>query len=64
MIIRIDGKPPGNSHYVVGCGFPGCLTLPDIAPANIALHKHIPVPLQDTSALNDTQNNHDDRDNQ
>jgi len=34
-----------------------------IAPADTALHKHKPVPL-DTSALNDTQYDHDDRDNQ
>jgi len=27
------------------------------------MHKHNPVPL-DTTALNDAQNNHDDRDNQ
>jgi hypothetical protein len=29
-----------------------------------ALHQPFTVPLQDSSALNDTQNNHDDRDNQ
>jgi len=43
-------------------GFPGCLMLPYHSGHN-ALHTHNLVPL-DTSTLNDTQNNHYDRDNQ
>ncbi len=61
LSILITDKPE-NRHYVLGCGFPGCLMLPDRS-VHIALHKHNLVPL-DTSALNNTQNNHDDCDNQ